>query len=137
VNYPGFYAGAYYASGSGGYSGGGGGSQEYLAYLNDAFSAASGSSSGSPGFFPFAYGEEELLFGQVQSGGGALAFGEETGEQQSYAFRRGPCVASGMCGDLSEQGPRFGAGEGRGAIVGLASRERSRLFLVAALIARE
>ena len=82
VTYPGFYSGAYYASGSGGYSGGGGSPEEYFAYVGDAFT--DGSSSGFTGtMFPFAYSDEGQQSAQGQTAGGFLALGEGAGQPQS------------------------------------------------------
>lgn len=60
VSYPGFVDYRYYGQPYGG----GSGEEDCIAYVGDAFSDATGPSS--DGMFPFAYSEEELLFGQAQ-----------------------------------------------------------------------
>jgi hypothetical protein len=77
VSYPSFSETRYYGRDYGA----GPGEEDDIAYVGDPFSDASGSSSGS-GMFPFAYSDEELLFGQAQSTGRPLLIRE--GEHSHY-----------------------------------------------------
>ena len=103
VNYPGFYAGAYYSSDSGGYSGGGGSPEEHFAYLGDAFNEASSPGSGfsSATLFPFAYGDEGQQSAQGQTGGKTSALGESPGQQQIVTVLPGAAGQPGVDGSTS------------------------------------
>ncbi|MBC7076875.1 MAG: hypothetical protein H5T92_00975, partial [Synergistales bacterium] len=57
----------------------GSGEENYIAYVGDAFYDNPGSDTG---FFPFAYSDEELLFGQVQSGD---FFGLHAGDGEPFS----------------------------------------------------
>ena len=82
VSYPGFSEARYYGRDYGG----GSGEEDYFASLGDAFT--DGSSSGFTGtMFPFAYGDEELLFGQgARQWRAASDAGRDGGRSRSAAL---------------------------------------------------
>ncbi|ASV73590.1 Flagellar hook-length control protein FliK [Thermogutta terrifontis] len=70
MTYPGFYDYRYYGRDYGG----GSGEENYIAYVGDVFYDNPGSDTG---FFPFAYSDEEILFGQGQSGQKGMLLGAD------------------------------------------------------------
>lgn len=73
--------GAYYTGGFGGSSGWGSGVHEYFTYLGDAFSDATGPSSGS--MFPFAYRDEGQQFAHARPPAGSWLLGKEPANRRA------------------------------------------------------
>ncbi|MEJ5342550.1 MAG: hypothetical protein WHT09_13390 [Thermogutta sp.] len=80
VLYPGFVDYRYYGQ----TYGGGSGEEDYIAYVGDAFTDATGPSS--DGMFLFAYSDEGQQSAQGQTAGGFLALGEMTAQPQNATF---------------------------------------------------